>query len=82
MNSKLTLKLDSEAIENAKSYAKKNHVSLSKMVEDYFIILTDEKEPKDQRISPLVKEMSGIIDLENDFDYKDAYSTFLIEKYK
>jgi hypothetical protein len=37
MNSKLTLKLNSEVIARAKSYAKKRNTSLSKMIESYLI---------------------------------------------
>jgi hypothetical protein len=33
-------------------------------------------------ISPLVKSLSGVISLENDFDPKVNYADFLLEKYK
>jgi len=82
MDSKLTLKLNSRAIDRAKSYAEKNHTSLSKMVEDYFQVLTEDVKPRSIKISPLVKEVSGIIDLENDFNYKDSYAKYLVDKYK
>ena len=36
METKLTLKLDEGLIEAAKSYAKKNQKSVSKLVEDFF----------------------------------------------
>jgi hypothetical protein len=30
----------------------------------------------------LVESLSGVIHLENDFDYKKGYADYLIEKYK
>ncbi|MCX6337136.1 MAG: DUF6364 family protein, partial [Bacteroidetes bacterium] len=35
MDTKLTLKLEQQVIENAKIYAKMNHTSLSKLIENY-----------------------------------------------
>ncbi|MDR2979889.1 MAG: DUF6364 family protein [Bacteroidales bacterium] len=40
MNTKLTLSLDADIIEDAKSYAKKNSISLSKLIENYLSFLT------------------------------------------
>ena len=40
MNTKLTLNLDKGVIEEAKSYAKENNVSLSKLIENYLNSLT------------------------------------------
>jgi hypothetical protein len=33
-------------------------------------------------ISPLVESLSGVIELDKDFDYKQMYTDYLIEKYK
>ncbi len=40
METKLTLSLDKEIIEQAKKYAKQQKTSLSNMVENYFYYLT------------------------------------------
>jgi hypothetical protein len=45
MNSKLTLKLNKDVIEKAKIYAHKNNISLSKMVEKYFLAVVKEESP-------------------------------------
>lgn len=82
MDSKLTLKLDSGTINKAKAYAEKNHTSLSRMVEEYFQMLTEDVKPSDTRISPLVRELSGIINLDKDFDHRDSYAGYLVDKYK
>jgi len=79
MDTKLTLKLDSEIIEQAKSYARKKNTSLSQLIENYLGFLI---EPKDDKpVTPLVKSLSGVIDLPKDFDYKKAYKKHLSVKY-
>jgi hypothetical protein len=81
MDTKLTLSLDKIIIEQAKTYAKTNKVSLSKLIESYLASLTN-KYKNDVEITPLVKSLSGVISLENDVDTKSDYTDFLIEKYK
>lgn len=79
MEAKLTLKMDKKIINSMKQYAAKNDKSISKMVEDYFRNLTvAHKEP--ENISPLVKELSGIID-EKDLE-KVSYTDYLEKKYE
>jgi len=81
MTTKLTLSLNNTVIEKAKSYAKMNHTSLSVLVENYFRFLTEQK-PKDTKtVSPIVSELSGIIDLPEDFDPKKEYRDYISEKY-
>lgn len=81
MDKKLTLSLDEAIIENAKKYAKLNNISLSKLIESYLTTLTKRKKSSTE-ITPLVESLSGVISLDNDFDVKDAYTDYLIEKYK
>lgn len=81
MDKKLTLSLDSVIIERAKSYAKSNNISLSKLVETYLRTLTKQKRNLTE-ITPLVESLSGVISLDKDLDIKDSYTNYLIEKYK
>lgn len=81
MNTKLTIKLDPEIIEKAKDYARLNRTSLSPIIENYLQKMTTGNEEK-EKITPLVKSSSGIVDLLKDFDNKGEYSEFLINKYK
>lgn len=81
MDKKLTLSLDQSVIENAKEYAKSNNISLSKLIESYLSSLIKRKEPSTE-ITPLVKSLSGVISLDKEFDIKDEYANYLIEKYK
>ncbi|MBA6154357.1 DUF6364 family protein [Gelidibacter maritimus] len=81
MDKKLTLSLDKAIIESAKNYAKSNNISLSKLIESYLTTLTERKRNSTE-ITPLVESLSGVINLDDDFDVKDAYTDYLIEKYK
>ena len=81
MDKKLTLSLDKSIIESAKNYAKSNNISLSKLIESYLTTLTKRKKSLTE-ITPLVESLSGVINLDEDFDVKDAYTDYLIEKYK
>ena len=60
MATKLTLTLDNKIIETAKIYAKKNKISLSKLVEFYFKSLTANSENQIENLPPITKEISGI----------------------
>lgn len=81
MDKKLTLSLDKSIIESAKNYAKSNNISLSKLIESYLTTLTKRKRSSSE-ITPLVESLSGVINLDEDFDVKDAYTDYLIKKYK
>ncbi len=82
METKLTLKLDKNVIEQVKIYAKRRNVSLSKMVENYFRSITEEKKAQKEKFSPIVRELSGIINLSDNKNIRDDYTDYLIEKYK
>jgi len=81
MDKKLTLSLNEKIIETAKHYAKSNNISLSKLIESYLATLT-KREKKETEITPLVKSLSGVISIDDDFDVKDEYAKYLMEKYK
>lgn len=81
MDKKLTLSLNKSIIENAKRYAKTNNISLSKLIESYLASLT-KRTNNEPEITPLVKSLSGVIELPSKFDDKDAHSEYLMEKYK
>lgn len=80
MSTKLTLKIDEGVIERAKNYAKMHNTSVSSLVEVYLQKVTNPS--RKNRITPLVKSLSGLIDLPNDYDHKKDYSEYLKNKYK
>ncbi len=81
MDAKLTLNVDKNVIEQAKEYAKIHKISLSRLIESYLSSLNAKKDGEIE-ITPLVKSLSGVIKLENDFNYKESYTDYLMEKYK
>jgi hypothetical protein len=83
MDSKLTLRLNQDIIEKAKTYASGKKLSLSRLIENYLNSLTNEVESDTKiQISPFVKSMSTGVNIPADLDYKKEYSDFLTEKYK
>ena len=81
MNKKLTLSLDDAIIERAKKYASDKRESLSKMVENYFRLVTSNYKKEEKKLSPIVQELLGSIKVPNDFDYENAKYDYLKEKY-
>jgi hypothetical protein len=81
MDTKLTLKLDSKTIDKVKVYAKKNHQTLSDLVETYFENLTEVHEAS-AVYTPIVKQLMGKAKLPKHFDLKKDYADHLAKKYK
>lgn len=83
MGTKLTLRLNDNVIERAKSYARNHKISLSKMIEAYLDNITNQQDSQSTpSITPLVESLSGVINIPDEFDYKKEYSEFLENKYK
>ncbi len=83
MEAKLTLSMDALVIKRAKEFAKKNQTSLSQLIEDYFTNLTKKEKGNDKEdISPLVRDLSGVLKLPNDFDFKKDRTHHLDKKNK
>ncbi|HHS96243.1 MAG TPA: hypothetical protein ENJ45_06595 [Phaeodactylibacter sp.] len=82
MNTKLTLNINKEIIRRAKDYAKEHNISLSFLIENYLQKIisdyTSEVAPK----GSIVKELSGIIKLDSDFNYQEDHMDYLTKKYK
>jgi hypothetical protein len=82
MDTKLTLKLDQEVIEQAKTYARQKHQSLSALVEQYFrFLVVREEEPELPDISPTVHQLSGILDQIETGTIREEYTDYLERKY-
>ena len=81
MDTKLTLNLDKSVIEKAKEYAKSNKISLSRLIESYLDSLI-KKKIKDIEITPLVKSLSGLVEVPEGFDVRKGYTDYLTEKYR
>ena len=81
MNTKLTLSLDRDIIEQAKEFARSRHQSLSKLIEGYLQQLTGSKNMKSP-VTPLVAKLSGVLDAGKVADHKREYGDYLADKYR
>ncbi|WP_406823857.1 DUF6364 family protein [Pedobacter sp. KACC 23697] len=86
MNTKLTLTINDAVIKRAKSYAQKQGRSLSALIENYLMAITQKEEivAKDDKLSPLIKSLMlrPKVDLPNDYDYKKELEKIKDEKYQ
>jgi antitoxin component of RelBE/YafQ-DinJ toxin-antitoxin module len=73
---KLTLRLNKQLIEQAKQYAARHNLSVSELVETYFLNL--KKADADDH-TPLVQQLTGI--LPETADVEQTYKEYLAEKY-
>lgn len=80
MTSKLTLALDETVVKRAKKYAHTRNLSLSKLVEFFFLSLTSDAKEKTIAISPITAGLAGMVKAGNIKD-KDILANVLIKKY-
>lgn len=81
MQTKLTLRLEDQLIDQAKSYAAQAGKSVSQVVADYFKLLTSEKSNRPESPStPITKSLRGLL-RESNLDEKD-YKKYLEDKHR
>jgi len=81
MSTKLTLTMEYEIIQKAKSYANINGISLSKMVEQYFKGITSNIPSDKDTIPPITKELSGYAKITTAKSDKELLVAALEKKY-
>jgi hypothetical protein len=82
MQTKLTLRLESQLIEQAKEHAKQQGKSLSQVVADYFAAFapgSQIRHSKNKKTAPITQSLTGILK-QSKLDEKD-YKKYLEEKY-
>ncbi|HEY1017926.1 MAG TPA: DUF6364 family protein [Sediminibacterium sp.] len=79
MTTKLTLTVEKEVIERAKSYAKNSGRSLSELIEQYLDNITQDN--SNQPISPKLKKLIGSVKLPKGFDEKKELQSYLEKKH-
>jgi antitoxin component of RelBE/YafQ-DinJ toxin-antitoxin module len=73
---KLTLRLNKRLIEQAKEYAARHNISVSELVETFFLRLEDVDE---KGHTQLVRQLTGL--LPEEVDAEKEYADHLMEKY-
>jgi len=81
MDTKLTLRLDDRVIKKAKKFARRNHVSLSSLVETYFKSLIDENDKAKYKATPTVRKLIGTLKVSDNLTPEEVRDDFLLEKY-
>ena len=81
MQTKLTLSIDNDIIEQAKEYARQQHRSLSNMVENYLKLVV-RKETLPEEIAPIVASLMGSFPMDVKGKGRDEITSYLEEKYK
>lgn len=79
MQTKLTLRLDRDLIEQAKTYSAKQNKSLSQIVADYFALLEAALTEQPLELTPLVSSLKGA--LRGSKVSEEDYQRHLEEKY-
>ena len=79
MQTKLTLRLDQDLIEQAKAYSAKHDKSLSQIVADYFALLEEAPTGQALELTPLVSSLKGA--LRGSKVSEEDYHRHLEEKY-
>jgi len=79
MQTKLTLRLEDQLIEQAKAYAAQAGKSVSQVVADYFKMLTSEQTRTISPSAPITQSLRGLLQ-ESKLDEQD-YKSYLEEKH-
>lgn len=80
MATKLTLTVEKDVIEKAKSYARQTGRSLSELIESYLEDLT-QGHKNDKTLSPKLKRIVGSVKLPKHFDEKKELKSYLEKKH-
>jgi Family of unknown function (DUF6364) len=82
-SSKLTLSMEPEVVYRAKEFAKKKHISLSKLVQDYLDQVSQYKPDPHHEIDSDILELTGILKrkVPDDIDLKEERYQYLKNKH-
>ena len=78
MTTKLTLTVDKNIIERAKSYAKNTGRSLSELIENYLETIT--QEGGEEKLSPKLSKIVGSVKLPENFDQEKELRSYFESK--
>ncbi len=81
---KLTLRLDEQLIQRAKSNAKKAGKSLSRVVADYFTLLAESTSVPVTNLPPLTRSLKGAFQAREEKKQvsEEDYHRYLLDKYR
>lgn len=71
MDTNLTVRLDGNIVERAKTYASRRKMSLSKIVENQLDLITREEQSDEMEVSPYVKSISSGKSIPGNRDWRE-----------
>ena len=80
MQTKLTLRLDQDLIQRAKSHSRRSGKSLSALVADFFTLLSEDRPAGEPPLPPRVRSLIGAF--KGSTATKEDYRKHLVEKYR
>jgi hypothetical protein len=69
MRTRLTLRIDQELVEKAKSYARQSGKSVSQLISEYLELLTEREQRQSRPLTPTVESLLGSLAGTGQFDY-------------
>jgi hypothetical protein len=84
MSKEITIHLDEETLAQAERIATGQGRSLADLVAAQLqkVVAEHQTNLLDIDLSPFVKSLGGMVELPEDYDEKESYTKYLIEKYK
>ena len=81
MDKKLTLTIEQALIEKAENYAREKECSLSDIITDFLMVLTNEDKREVSESSPIANSLKGSAKAPENVDYKKELLKRISEKY-
>jgi len=79
MSSKLTLYIDDDVIQYIKNYAKEQKLSVSKVVNNFLILLIKDKKEQKEISTPITNSLQGVLKASS--SDRETYHKHMEEKY-
>ena len=81
MNTKLTLRMDDNIINEIKNFTSHHHISISKLTERLFENIINVEKSIDNELSPIAKKYKGILG-DSKKNFNDLKYKYLKQKYE
>ena len=81
MGTILTLNIDQNVVDKAEIYAKHSKKTVSQLVEEYLLSISSRSKNDNIQLGVITSQLAGIIELDDNINYKELLADTLMEKY-
>jgi len=81
MGTILTLNIDQNVVDKAEIYAKHSKKTVSQLVEEYLLSISSRSKNENIELGAITSQLAGIIELDDNTNYKDLLTDTLTERY-